>query len=49
MCRYVRYWTAVKTRWHLSVTLAEKLKLRHLAANCTNARLAIRKAAVSYH
>ncbi len=26
-CRYVRYWTAVKTRWHLAVTTAEKTEL----------------------
>jgi hypothetical protein len=45
-CRYVRYWTAVKTRWHLNVTQAEKSKLASRASNCRNAKLRITKAVV---
>ena len=45
-CRYIRYWTAVKTRWHLNVSEAEKSKLASRAANCRNAKLRITKAVV---
>jgi hypothetical protein len=47
-CRYVAYWVAVKTRWHLSVTAAEKSKLASLAASCFNRRLTVTKAVVQY-
>jgi hypothetical protein len=46
-CRYVRYWTAVKTRWHLHVTTAEKTKLVELASTCRNPKLTITKAAMT--
>jgi len=47
-CRYVRYWVAVKTRWHLRVTTAEKAELATLAAHCPNRTLTIKRAAVAY-
>jgi hypothetical protein len=47
-CRYVAYWVAVKTRWHLSVTQAEKSKLTSLASSCVNRRLTITKAVIRY-
>ncbi|MGH3509318.1 MAG: HNH endonuclease family protein [Nocardioidaceae bacterium] len=47
-CRYLRYWVAVKTRWHLSVTSAEKAKLARVAAGCPNTLLTIHRAAVTY-
>lgn len=47
-CRYVRYWVVVKTRWHLSVTGAEKAKLTKVAAACPNTLLTVHEAAVSY-
>jgi hypothetical protein len=47
-CRYVRYWVAVKTRWHLNATAAEKTKLATLAADCSNPRLTISLARVRY-
>ncbi|MGH3473030.1 MAG: GmrSD restriction endonuclease domain-containing protein [Nocardioidaceae bacterium] len=47
-CRYIRYWVAVKIRWHLSVTRAEKAKLAQVAAGCANTRLIVRKAVISY-
>lgn len=45
-CRYVRYWVAVKTRWQLSVTAAEKTKLATLAAACPNPKLTISPAPI---
>ncbi len=48
VCRYVRYWVAVKTRWHLTVTSAEKTKLTDLAASCPNRELTITKAVIGY-
>jgi hypothetical protein len=45
-CRYVRYWVAVKVRWHLSVTSAEKAKLLSVADNCTNPVMHVRKATI---
>jgi hypothetical protein len=48
VCRYVRYWTAVKTRWHLNVTATEKAKLIKVAAGCQNKRLTVTKAVVAY-
>jgi hypothetical protein len=47
-CQYVRYWVAVKTRWHLAVTAAEKATLFTLAASCPNTVLTIRQAIVQY-
>ena len=41
-CRYIRYWTAVRIRWHLAVTCAEKVKLAKIAAGCTNTVLRVR-------
>jgi len=46
-CRYVRYWVAVKTRWHLKVTQAEKTKLASLAASCPNRRTTITKSSAT--
>lgn len=43
-CRYVRYWVAVKARWHLNVTRAEKSRLASLASGGRNARFVVRKA-----
>ena len=45
-CRYVRSWTAVKTRWHLNVTAAEKTKLIKLAAECPNVKLTVTPATI---
>jgi uncharacterized protein DUF1524 len=47
-CRYVRYWAAVKTRWQLSATRAEKTKLADLAASCPNKKVTITKAVIAY-
>jgi hypothetical protein len=47
-CRYLDSWVAVKTRWHLNVTGAEKTKLTRLAASCPNRKLTITKALVAY-
>lgn len=41
-CRYIRYWTAVRIRWPLTVTCAEKVKLAKIAAGCTNTVLRVR-------
>jgi hypothetical protein len=46
-CRYVRYWVAVKIRWHLHVTSTEKKKLVSLAASCPNTTLKVTRASVS--
>lgn len=43
-CRYVKYWTAVKTRWHLNVTRAEKRKLQALGKTCPNTVIRVRLA-----
>jgi hypothetical protein len=48
VCRYVRYWVAVKTRWHLNVTTTEKSTLADLAASCPNPLLTVAKAVVRY-
>src|SRR4051812_27353332 len=42
-CRYLRYWTAVKLRWNLSVTKTELSSLNHLADKCPNPKLTVRK------
>lgn len=41
VCRYVRSWVAVKTRWNLHVTRAEKTRLQELAGSCPNTRLVV--------
>jgi hypothetical protein len=43
-CRYVRSWVAVKIRWRLTVTSAEKSRLRSLASNCANTTLTVHRA-----
>jgi hypothetical protein len=45
-CRYVRAWVAVKTRWSLTVTAAEKTKLATVAARCPNTTLHVRHAVI---
>jgi hypothetical protein len=45
-CRYLKSWTAVKTRWHLTVTRHEKRTLRHLAADCANSVIRVRLARI---
>jgi hypothetical protein len=47
-CRYARYWVAVKTRWRLSVTPAEKESLTGLAGRCANRMLTVTRAVVQY-
>ncbi|MFC5495734.1 HNH endonuclease family protein [Nocardioides caricicola] len=41
VCRYVAEWTAVKTRWDLTVDRTEKTTLRQLARDCPNRRLTV--------
>ncbi|MDX6301411.1 MAG: hypothetical protein QOF53_2625 [Nocardioidaceae bacterium] len=45
-CRYVSQWTAVKTRWGLTVDRAEKRRLTRLAAGCANVVLTLHRAKV---
>jgi Excalibur calcium-binding domain/Protein of unknown function (DUF1524) len=45
-CRYVRDWTAVKTRWRLTVNRAEKRALRRAARSCKNVRVVVRTAKI---
>src|SRR5262249_13054688 len=40
-CRYLREWTAVKTRWSLHVDRAEKDAMTRLAADCANPRIRV--------
>ncbi|WP_433789527.1 proprotein convertase P-domain-containing protein [Actinoplanes sp. CA-252034] len=40
-CRYVTEWTAVKTRWGLTVDTAEKSALTGYAAACTNSTVTV--------
>jgi hypothetical protein len=47
-CSFVRHWITVKTRWHLSVTAAEKTTLRKLAHGCDARSLTIRLATIRY-
>lgn len=42
-CRYVRDWTAVKIRWRLSATSAEKRALIRLANGCPDTWMTIRQ------
>jgi hypothetical protein len=47
-CRYVREWTAVKTRWSLTVNRAEKQAMRRLANRCPNRMIHVRVATVHH-
>lgn len=47
VCTYVVQWTAVKTRWALTVDRAEKATLKRLAADCPNSWLTVRRAKVT--
>jgi hypothetical protein len=47
VCRYLRYWVAVKSRWHLSITKAEKYALLTIGS-CPNRKLRIKTAKVVY-
>jgi hypothetical protein len=47
-CRYVREWTAVKTRWSLHVDRAEKQAMRRLAGDCANRLIRVRIAVVRH-
>ncbi len=47
-CRYVRYYVAVKLRWHLTVTRPEKHALAHDAGSCRNTRLRVHEAVIRY-
>lgn len=44
VCTYVVQWTAVKTRWSLTVDRAEKATLLRLAQDCPNRRLTVHTA-----
>jgi hypothetical protein len=48
LCRYVREWTAVKTRWSLTVNRTEKQTLRRLANRCPNRTIRVRVATVRH-
>lgn len=43
-CRYVEYWAAVKTRWGLKVTSAERAALLKYATPCGNPTITVSKA-----
>jgi Protein of unknown function (DUF1524) len=47
-CRYLREWTAVKTRWRLHVDRAEKQAMTRLAAQCSNRMIRVRVAVVRH-
>ena len=47
-CRYIRAFTAVKIRWHLTVTRAEKAALVHDANGCANSVLRVTRASIHY-
>jgi hypothetical protein len=40
-CRYIAEWTAIKTRWELTVDTTEKDALTAIAADCPNVPLEI--------
>ncbi|MFJ9520619.1 HNH endonuclease family protein [Kitasatospora sp. NPDC101801] len=40
-CTYLQDWTAIKTRWNLTVDPAEHNALRNLAADCDNTELTV--------
>jgi len=42
-CRYIEYWAAVKTRWGLKVTAAEKTALLHDASTCGNPLMTVNR------
>jgi hypothetical protein len=44
LCRYIGEWTAVKTRWRLSVDSAEKSALTSYAASCSNVTITVSQA-----
>jgi len=46
-CRYIRYWVAVKIRWQLPVTTAEKAALQRIARGCTNPKITVTQATVT--
>ncbi|MCW2857483.1 MAG: endonuclease [Marmoricola sp.] len=46
-CRYITYWVAVKIRWRLTVTTAEKSALTRIAAQCPNTVLTVHRAQIS--
>jgi Protein of unknown function (DUF1524) len=46
-CRYLKYWTAVKTRWHLTVTRSEKHELHRLGTDCPNQLIRVRIASTT--
>lgn len=48
-CQYIADWTVVKTRWGLTVDVAEKAVLTQIAAGCANVPLAITPAAQTDH
>lgn len=45
-CRYLKAWTAVKTRWHLTVTRSEKRALRRLGGDCSNSVIRVSLASI---
>src|SRR5262249_41074602 len=47
VCRYIRSWVAVKTRWHLSVTAAEREALIN-DDPCPRSKLTIKTAQVTH-
>ncbi|HSS68342.1 MAG TPA: HNH endonuclease family protein [Nocardioidaceae bacterium] len=47
-CRYVREWTAVKTRWSLRVDRREKQAMKRLAGGCPNRPIRVRMAVVRH-
>lgn len=47
-CRYVKYFVAVKARWNLSITSAEKSTLLSWADRCGNPEITIRRASIDY-
>jgi hypothetical protein len=47
-CRYVRQWTAVKTRWSLHVDRVEKRAMQRLASDCPNRLIRVTIAVVRH-
>lgn len=47
-CRYIRDFTAVKIRWHLTVTRAEKSALTRYAGQCSNGTLSVTRATIRF-
>lgn len=46
-CRYIRSYVAVKTRWRLTVTRAEKRALSSYASSCPNTTLKVTRASIT--